>query len=90
MGIELIAHCIGLFNYYRAGKENNIAAGYPKTLISQVRLLCTFAMLSGLLLLCGDVESNPGPNSKRCAICGVIQKDAATISYFSYPKNPEQ
>ena len=73
MGIELSLYRarVGLFNY-RAGKENNIAAGYPKILISQVRLLFAFAMLSGLLLLCGDVESNPGPNFKRCAVCGVM------------------
>jgi hypothetical protein len=63
----------------RTGKENNIAAGYPKILISQVRLLFTFTMLSSLLLLCGDVESNLDPNFKQCAVCGVMQKDVATL-----------
>jgi hypothetical protein len=90
MGIELSLYRarIGMFNC-RASK-NNIAACFPKVLTSQVRLLFAFAMLSGLLLLCGDVKSNPGPGFKRCAVCGVIQKDAATISYFSYPKDPER
>ena len=26
-----------------------------------------------LLLICGDVESNPGPTTKRCFACGIYQ-----------------
>jgi hypothetical protein len=64
--------------------------GFLRILNPRVRLVFTFAKLSGLLLRCGDIESNPGPVFSRCAACGVMQKDTAKISYFAYPIDPER
>ena len=33
-----------------------------------------------LLLICGDVELNPGQTRKRCAACGIYQN--SSYSYF--------
>ena len=67
-----------------------LGGNFLRVLNTPVRLVFIFAMLSGLLLRCGDIESNPGPVFNRCAACGVMQKDTAKISYFSYPKDPER
>jgi hypothetical protein len=65
-------------------------SGFVRVLNPRVRWFFPFVMLSGLLLLCGDIESNPGPVFSRCAASGVMQKGTAKISYFAYPIDTER
>ena len=49
-------------------------------------LIVTITFLN-ILVLCGDIEVNPGPKTKRkiCAVCLLPQSDKEGVSYFSFP-----
>jgi hypothetical protein len=41
-------------------------------------------LVSIIMVLCGDIELNPGPG-KNCAACGNYQKQTPDKSFFAFP-----
>jgi hypothetical protein len=91
MGVDVMTYRlrIGTFMSSRIGCNiNNVCDindnNYLIHVRSQLQLVICIIFIS--LLVCGDIEANPGPNScKRCSVCGIVQKEYPELSFFKFP-----
>jgi hypothetical protein len=93
MGIDLASYRlrIGLFSPCARNKHRYVTKRKSAVSVPHFRIILALGILtSAVIALCGDVERNPGPQTKSkkvCAACGCCSTHRTDVSYFTFPSD---
>lgn len=90
MGVDLAVYRARIGLYCSVGQKRSVSVGHrtKQVLISHTAVAFLFVSLA--LLLCGDIESNPGPGPRKerqCVACYAKELETPNTRFFSFPMN---